>query len=115
MLGTQTAGGNLDASFGVDYAPEEKSLGTGFGKPVTFETKEVQFERENDTTPDAVFAIYYDSIRNLKKLGVPVERFGRHYTESYGPNPFPESPEVTAPGCKTPPGWDNRNRRGKRR
>jgi len=87
-----------------------KSLGTGFGEAVEFETQKVEFERE--ANPCAVFAFYYDTLKNLRKLGVPVEHFNRHYSEavSSAPNPFPDSPEVT--GYATAPrGWTGRTRR----
>jgi len=89
---------------------EGKSLGTGFGEAVEFETQKVEFERE--ANPCAAFAFYYDTLKNLRKLGVPVEHFSRHYSEavSSAPNPFPDSPEVT--GYATAPrGWTGRARR----
>jgi hypothetical protein len=83
---------------------EGKSLGTGFGEAVEFETRSVEFERE--LNPCATFAFYYDTIKNLRRMGVPVEHFNRHYSESISsaPNPFPDSPEVTG-YATTPHGW----------
>ena len=99
--------GNLPSDEGVRGMVDmdaEKSLGTGFGEAVEFETQEVEFRREAD--PCAVFAFYYDTLKNLRRAGVPVELFNRHYSESasYAPNPFPTSPEVTG-YANTPPGW----------
>ena len=92
---------------------DEKSLGTGFGDAVEFETRSVEFRRE--TSHCALFAFYYDTIKNLRRAGVPVEEFRRHYTETYsaGPNPFPDSPEVT--GATPPSGYRGRARYRKRR
>lgn len=94
---------------------EGKSLGTGFGEAVEFETQKVEFERESN--PCAAFAFYYDTLKNLRKVGVPVQHFSRHYSEavSSAPNPFPDSPEVT--GYATAPhGWTGRSRaRGRSR
>ncbi len=91
-------------SYDVD---DGKSLGTGFGEAVEFETRSVEFERE--LNPCATFAFYYDTIKNLRRLGVPVERFNLHYSESVSsaPNPFPDSPEVTG-YATTPRGWTGR-------
>ena len=94
----------------------EKALGTGFGEAVEFETQSVEFQREAE--PCAVFAFYYDTLKNLRRAGVPVEHFRRHHTESasYAPNPFPTSPEVTG-YAPTPAGWTGKkySRRGRRK
>ena len=90
------------------YDPDEnKALGTGFGDAVEFETQNTVFHRE--ANPCAVFAIYYDTLKNLRRAGVPVHQFDRHYSTSYsaGPNPFPDSPEVV--GCTPPRGWTGRS------
>jgi hypothetical protein len=97
------------------YDPDEhKALGTGFGDAVEFETQTTEFLRE--ATPTHVFAIYYDTLKNLRRAGVPVHQFDRHYSTSYsdGPNPFPDSPDVV--GCTPPRGWTGRSRsRGRRK
>ena len=97
------------------YDPDEhKALGTGFGDAVEFETQTTEFLREAD--PCTVFAIYYDTLKNLRRTGVPINQFDRHYSTSYsdGPNPFPDSPDVV--GCTPPRGWTGRNRsRGRRK
>ena len=90
------------------YDPDEhKALGTGFGDAVEFETQTTEFHRE--ANPCAVFAIYYDTLKNLRRAGVPVNQFDRHYSTSYsdGPNPFPDSPDVV--GCTPPRGWTGRS------
>jgi len=107
---------NLGNSVTMDFmdVDEGKSLGTGFGEAVEFETQQVEFRRE--ANPCAVFAFYYDTVKNLRRMGVPVEHFNRHYSESItnAPNPFPDSPEVT--GYATAPrGWTGKGTRGRRR
>ena len=91
-----------------------KPLGTGFGDAVDFGTTEVQFIRKNPDNPRASFVLYYDTKSNLRRLGVPVEQFSRHYSESRssGPSPFPGSPEKKF--AKPPKGWNKRNSRGRR-
>ena len=91
-------------------AAVEASLGTGFGASVDFETLKVDFKRE--ATHCAVFAFFYDTLKNLRKAGVPVEQFNVHYSETYetGPNPFPDSPEVTG-YAKPPKGWTGSGRK----
>jgi hypothetical protein len=97
-------------SYDVD---DGKSLGTGFGDAVEFETQKVEFEREANHC--AAFAFYYDTLKNLRKVGVPVQHFNRHYSEavSSAPNPFPDSPEVTG-YATAPSGWSGRTRRKSR-
>jgi len=52
------------------YEPvfEEKSLGTGFGDDVKFETTKVDFERKGN--PEWVAIINYDTIQGLRKRGI---------------------------------------------
>lgn len=102
-----------DVSVNYCSSPSEESLGTGFGKPTDFNTYEVSFNRANPNNPDATFAFYYDTVKNLRRMGIPVEQFSRHYSEpNYGSNPFPSSPHVTTTGCRPPAGWKKkRNRR----
>lgn len=104
---------DAQCSVNVNYCstpPAEESLGTGFGKATDFDTYEVTFNRANPNNPDAVFTFYYDTIKNLRRMGVPVELFTRHYSEpNYGSNPFPNSPHVT--GCRPPAGWKKKGRR----
>lgn len=99
-----------DAAGISTFAPDpdaDKSLGTGFGKATGFNTVETTFERETPTQPQAIFVFYYDSLRGLKRRGVPVERFQKSYKKSgVEANPFPKSPGLTgATGCPLPPGW----------
>ena len=93
---------------------EGKSLGTGFGEAVEFETQQVEFQREAD--PCAVFAFFYDTKKNLRKMGVPVEEFSKHYSQRYdtAPDPFPTSPEVSG-YANAPKGWTGRRRNTRRR
>jgi len=86
---------------------QDKSLGTGFGKATGFNTVETTFERETPTQPQAIFVFYYDSLRGLKRRGVPVERFQKSYKKTQvEANPFPKSPGLTgSTGCPLPPGW----------
>ncbi len=113
------AGGNLGAGGAAGCVPtmdsamycadvdQDKSLGTGFGRATGFNTVETTFERETPTQPQAIFVFYYDSLRGLKRRGVPVERFKKSYKKSgVEANPFPKSPGLTgSTGCPLPPGW----------
>jgi hypothetical protein len=106
-IGSVWTGASIDAD-------EGKALGTGFGEAVEFETQKVEFRRE--ANPCAVFAFFYDTLKNLRRAGIPVEYFNRHYTESVSnvPNPFPDSPEVTG-YANTPRGWTGRKNRSRRK
>ncbi len=91
---------------------EGKSLGTGWGDAVDFHTHGVTFERADPANPAVTFVYYYDTVRNLRRLGVPVDQFyGRR--SPHEANPFPASPHVTG-GCKPPPGWHGRKKRRKK-
>ena len=97
----------------------DRSLGTGFGDPVAFHTQEVQFEAEDRENPAAIFIFMYDTLKNLKRVGVPVEQFTKRYEKPRvyeGPNPFPQSPRLTEEsGCRPPAGWNQRHyRRGRK-
>jgi hypothetical protein len=91
----------------------EAALGTGFGDAVDFETHKVEFQREVDHC--AVFVLFYDTIKNLSRVGVPVEQFARHHSEAYdsGPDPFPNSPEV-AGYANAPKGWTGKSRKSRK-
>ena len=106
-------GNNVNVTYDSMDVDEGKSLGTGFGDAVEFETQKVEFEREANHC--AAFAFYYDTLKNLRKVGVPVQHFNRHYSEavSSAPNPFPDSPEVTG-YATAPTGWTGRTRKKSR-
>jgi len=107
-----------DAGIQCSYTPEPdpdegKSLGTGMGEAVDFHTKTVEFEKLTEE-PNAVLVYFYDTLKNLKKLGVPVGEF-RVKEGNYLGNPFPASPRI-ASGCTPPPGWKSgKSRRRKPR
>lgn len=84
----------------------EAPLGTKFGDATDFETHKVEFEAADPHNPDAVFVFYYDTIRGLKRRGVPTEAFTKSYQSNRKqPNPFPGSPEIVNNGCPIPKGW----------
>ena len=113
VLGIPTVDSYVAGSYVELDKDDGKSLGTGFGDAVEFETQKVEFERE--LNPCAAFAFYYDTLKNLRKVGVPVQHFNRHYSEavSSAPNPFPDSPEVTG-YATAPSGWTGRTRKKSR-
>ena len=78
----------------------EQEVGTGFGNPTNWQTTSVDFIRSNPNIPDAVLAIYYNSARNLNKMGIVLRRKNNY---SYQPDPFPAY--TTKDGCKPPAGW----------
>lgn len=84
---------------------EDESLGTAFGQATHFETTITTF-RKASNEPKAVFTFFYDTLKNLGRMGVPVNRFRRkHRRRPCGPNPFPKSPELWEQGCRIPQGW----------
>ncbi len=81
-------------------SPVSQEVGTGFGDAVTFNTYQVSFKRLNETVPDAILAIYYNTAKNLQKMGINIRTVHTKYDNSSA-NPFPSY----RPGCKPPPGW----------
>lgn len=105
-----SAKGLVDA----DVEADDKGLGTKFGEETRFETGTTYFDREAE--PVSVMVFHYDTIRRLKDLGVPVERFrpNRRPRRESG-TPFPCSPELyESDGCPRPDGY-RRRRHGRRR
>ena len=84
----------------------EPSLGAGMGREVDFKTTSTTFLRKT-TEPKDTLVFYYDTIKNLKAKGVPTHLFRPQPLEES--NPFPASPHVHRPGCKTPPGYRRRH------
>jgi hypothetical protein len=70
-------------------AVQNTSLGTGFGDDKKFETYSVSFNKQDYESWTAV--IFYDTLLNLKKKGVIIEK--------KNPNPFPRS---NPRGCYDP-------------
>jgi len=76
-----TAGGIVSASV-------TNELGTGIGNTVDFNVVGTQFNRLTPQVPQALMVIYYNSAKNLQKMGIQLKtkRF-----DTYNPNPFPGS------------------------
>lgn len=97
----------------AEVAPPEPNLGTGFGEATEFRTHKTEFQAENPGSPNVTFVMNYNSLMNLKLMGVPVEQFRPKKSQTVpNRNPFPASPHVTGTGCPVPPGWSKRNRKG---
>jgi hypothetical protein len=76
-----------------------QDVSTGFGPQVTWQTQSMPFQHANPHYPDAVLAIYYNTARNLEKMGISLRK---KRNVSHQANPFPG---YTSTGCKPPPGW----------
>lgn len=81
----------------TSFASQE--VGTGFGPATAWNTVNTTFARENPTVPNAIMAIYYDSAKNLQRMGIVLKS---KYTTSSN-NPFPAYTSNT--GAVPPPGW----------
>ena len=78
-------------------AAAAQSLGTGFGGTQAFNVREVSFEKRDPQNPDALLALFYDSVRGLERRGIRVG-------VKHNPSPFPTYVSQTT-GCTPPPGW----------
>jgi len=94
----------MNSSDAMPNPDEGKSLGTGFGKATDFETTTTSFSKAS-SNPQVVFSFFYDTLQNLKKIGVPVKHFQKKGRKKKGPNPFPMSPELMGLCCQPPRGW----------
>lgn len=94
---TQTVASN--AIYGV-YAssPVSQEIGTGFGDVTGWETTATTFVRANQNTPDTILAVYYNTARNLEKMGIQLRK---RKDVSRAANAFP----AYEPGCKPPARW----------
>jgi hypothetical protein len=77
-----------------------QDIGTGFGNATEFNTTGIAFTRANPTVPDVILAVYYNTSKNLQKMGINIKTVRTKYDNSTA-NPFPSY----TPGCKPPPGW----------
>lgn len=91
---------------------DDNGLGTGWGESVNFHTQGIDFVRSDPANPEVSFVFFYDTVRNLRRIGVPVDQFYGRKSTSYESNPFPASPHVTG-GCKPPSGWKKKRGGGR--
>jgi len=93
MLSASSASSAHEPTSSQEDLPE-KTLGTGFGKAVGFETTNVAFRRGGLV---AQMEIWYENRRGLKRFGIDVDR------------PVParrQAFDIGGDGCPPPPGWN---------
>jgi len=76
-----------------------QDVGTGFGDAVGFNTSSASFTREDQNNPTAMLVMYYNTAKNLQKMGIQLRT---RNSISCSPNPFPAS---TGTGCLPPKDW----------
>lgn len=81
-------------------SPVTQDVGTGFGNATDFSTYKITFNRANDTVPDAVLAVYYNTAKNLQKMGINIKTSRTRYDNSTA-QAFP----AYSPGCTPPADW----------
>lgn len=84
----------------ITSSPITQEVGTGFGQATTWQTQATKFRRANPDHPDAMLVMYYNTARNLEKMGIKLRT---KRDASYQANPFPG---YTTTGCKPPTGWN---------
>lgn len=85
-------------SMSVKASSVSQDVGTGFGNKTDWNTTSVSFVKANPSSPDAVLALYYNTAKNLERMGI---RLKKKRDISYQANPFP----AYTTGCKPPPDW----------
>ena len=95
---TSWSTGHTAAVNNMTASPVTQEIGTGFGDATTWQTTTTNFTRANPTTPDSILAVYYNTARNLEKMGIQLKK---RKDVSRVANAFP----AYDPGCKPPPGW----------
>lgn len=66
-----------------NLSTNDEKMGTGWGQETKFDTVKVSYDFQ--TTPIKTFTIYYDSAKNLEKMGIVLKR----NKIKKDPNPFP--------------------------
>jgi hypothetical protein len=94
----QSCVANSIASISANNAVTQ-DVGTGFGEATGFNTSQVSFIREDENNPTAILAMYYNTAKNLQKMGIQLRSKNN---VGYSPNPFPA---VTGTGCVPPTDW----------
>lgn len=96
---------NLSLNSAASYSSTEtnsilstSSLGTGFGDQISWNTSSTQFTKVS-SAPTSVLIMYYDSAKNLEKMGVIVNK------KRYNSNIYSAFPNWS-PGCIPPDDWD---------
>lgn len=77
-----------------------QDVGTGFGDATQFATAQTHFLRASPNVPDALLVIYYNSAKNLQKMGIQLRTRSTRYDNSTA-KAFPAYDN----GCTPPPGW----------
>jgi hypothetical protein len=77
-----------------------QEVGTGFGDATQFSTTQTAFTKAHATIPDAVLVMYYNSAKNLQKMGIQLRTKNTRYDNSTA-KAFPAYNN----GCTPPPGW----------
>ena len=99
----KTSGGIIASALpmsNLTSSPVTQDVGTGFGNATQWQTQATQFRKSNPNQPDAVLAMYYNTARNLEKMGI---RLRKKRDVSYQANPFPA---YKSNGCKPPSDWN---------
>lgn len=78
-----------------------QDVGTGFGESTTWKTSNTTFEKANSNEPDCILAVYYNTAKNLEKMGIALRR---RNDVAHKANPFPTY-SSSSPGCKPPRDW----------
>lgn len=99
---SNTMGGTVNVVGQNSIQAVAQSVGTGFGDATQFKTSQVAFERANPTVPDALMVLYYNSAKNLQKMGIQLRTKSNRYDSSKA-QAFPGY----TTGCTPPPGWTN--------
>jgi hypothetical protein len=79
--------------------PVQQDVGTGFGASTQFVTSYTTFVRANPQTPNSMLVLYYNTAKNLEKMGIKLRRKN---DVSYRADPFPA---YSSGVCKPPSGW----------
>lgn len=77
-----------------------QDVGTGFGDATTFHTSQARFTRWSPGQPDAVLVLYYNTAKNLQKMGIQLRSKNLKYNNSTA-KAFPAYNN----GCTPPIGW----------
>lgn len=97
-IGSTAISANAISAKGMIRSAVSQDVGTGFGDATEWHTTQATFNRSS--MPDAMLVLYYNSARNLQKMGIQLRTKGTRY-DNTSAKAFPAYQN----GCTPPPGW----------
>lgn len=99
---SNTFGSNAITAGAVSSSFTASDVGTGVGDVVDFKVVDTPFKRFHPTTPNTIVVMYYNSAKNLQRMGITLKT--KRFDTSNSPNPFPGTYRY---GITPPTDWNS--------